>query len=69
MQKINDRVSTAAARVDKLKGSNKATKVFAGAKYPSDDSLHPFRAVFSDTDGLRDIKHRQFKVKYYSFKL
>ncbi|XP_012938504.1 WASH complex subunit 1 [Aplysia californica] len=63
LQKINDRVNVAAARVDKLKGSNKATKVFACAKYPAEDRLQPFSAVFTDTDGLREIKHHHFKVQ------
>ena len=54
----------AAARVDKLKGSNKATKVFAGAKYPAEDNLKPFTAVFTDADGLKEIKHHNFKVSF-----
>lgn len=62
LQKINDRVNLATAQVDKLKGSNKATKVFASAKYPAVDKLEPFNTSFSDTDGLQDIKHSNFKV-------
>jgi WAS family protein 1 len=63
LQRINDRVSLAAARVDKLKGSNKATKVFAGAKYPAEDKLDPFKTTFTNTDGLREIKHSHYKVQ------
>ncbi|XP_059169728.1 WASH complex subunit 1-like [Physella acuta] len=63
LQKINDRVNLATAQVEKLKGSNKATKVFASAKYPAVDKLEPFNTSFSDTDGLQDIKHSNFKVQ------
>ena len=62
LQKINDRVNLTAARVDKLKGSSKATKVFSSAKYPSVDTLELFRTDFTNTDGLREIKHPHYKV-------
>uniref|UniRef100_A0A2C9JEA9 WASH1 WAHD domain-containing protein n=1 Tax=Biomphalaria glabrata TaxID=6526 RepID=A0A2C9JEA9_BIOGL len=61
LQKINDRVNLAAAKVEKLKGSNKATKVFASAKYPAENNLAPFRTTFSNTDGVREIRHSHFK--------
>ncbi|CAL1526222.1 unnamed protein product [Lymnaea stagnalis] len=63
LQKINDRVNLASARVDKLKGSNKATKVFASAKYPAEDKLEPFKTSFTNTDGLREIKRSHYKVQ------
>lgn len=63
LAKINDRVNLAAARVDKLKGSNKATKVFSSAKYPSVDTLELFRTDFTHTNGLREITHPHYKVQ------
>lgn len=63
LQTINDRVNLAAARVDKLKGSNKATKVFACAKYPSESELKSFQSIIRDTEALKSPKHGHFKVR------
>lgn len=63
LQKVNDRVSLAQARVDKLKGSNKATKVFASAKYPAEEEQANYETLFSQTDGLRCVKRKHHKVQ------
>ncbi|KAK3102807.1 hypothetical protein FSP39_014056 [Pinctada imbricata] len=64
LQKINDRVSLAQAKVDKIKGSNKATKVFASAKYPAPDALEEYDLLFplEGTNGLREPKRPHYKV-------
>ncbi|BFZ10703.1 hypothetical protein BsWGS_13742 [Bradybaena similaris] len=63
LQKINDRVNLASAKVAKLTGSNKATKVFASAKYPAEDELQPYRITFANTGELREVKHSHYKVQ------
>lgn len=62
LQKVNDRVNLAQARVDKLKGSNKATKVFACSKYPAEDEQPHYKTLFSKTDGIRGVKRKHHKV-------
>jgi WAS family protein 1 len=64
LQKVNDRISLAQAKVDKIKGSNKATKVFASAKYPGADNLEEYQLMFplESTNGLREIKRPHYRV-------
>jgi WAS family protein 1 len=66
LQKVNDRVALAQARVDKLKGSNKATKVFASSKYPAENDAENYNTLFGAAcvkDGLRAGKRRHYKVQ------
>lgn len=63
LQKVNDRISLAQARVDKLKGSNKATKVFACSKYPAEDEQANYGMLFSNTDGIKSAKRKHYKVQ------
>ncbi|KAM9377191.1 WASH complex subunit 1 isoform 2-T2 [Pholidichthys leucotaenia] len=44
---ITDRIKLAQARVDKIKGSKKATKVFSSAKYPAPDRLQDYSSIFA----------------------
>lgn len=63
LQKVNDRVNLAHARVEKLKGSNKATKVFACAKYPAGDGIEDYKSLFKDTAGLKEPKHSHYRLQ------
>ncbi|KAM3869705.1 WASH complex subunit 1 [Diretmus argenteus] len=47
LQSVTDRIRLAQARVDKIKGSKKATKVFSSAKYPAPDRLQDYSSIFS----------------------
>uniref|UniRef100_A0A1A8C537 WAS protein family homolog n=1 Tax=Nothobranchius kadleci TaxID=1051664 RepID=A0A1A8C537_NOTKA len=47
LQSVSDRIRLAQARVDKIKGSKKATKVFSSAKYPAPDHLQDYSSIFS----------------------
>lgn len=58
LQKINDRVNLAEAKINKIKGSKKATNVFASAKYPAPDSTDYYESVFK-TDGKLKFPQRQ----------
>ena len=64
LQKVNDRVSLAQARVDKIKGSNKATKVFASAKYPAQDAMEEYQMLFplDGVNGMMEVKRPHYKV-------
>ena len=63
LQKVNDRVSLAQARVDKLKGSNKATKVFASSKYPAENVQQNYNTLCSAADGGKVAKRRHYRVQ------
>lgn len=63
LQKVNDRVSLAQARVDKLKGSNKATKVFASSKYPAEDEQQNYTLLCAATDGVKASKRKHYRVQ------
>ncbi|XP_004553312.2 WASH complex subunit 1 [Maylandia zebra] len=47
LKRITDRIRLAQARVDKIKGSKKATKVFSSAKYPAPDQLQDYLSIFA----------------------
>ncbi|XP_041853279.1 WASH complex subunit 1 isoform X2 [Melanotaenia boesemani] len=47
LQSVSDRIRLAQARVDKIKGSKKATKVFSSAKYPAPDRLQDYSSIFT----------------------
>ncbi|XP_056272914.1 WASH complex subunit 1 isoform X2 [Pseudoliparis swirei] len=46
LQRVTDRIRLAQARVNKIKGSKKATKVFSSAKYPAPDRLQDYSSIF-----------------------
>ena len=71
LKNINDRINLAQAKIDTLKGSNKATRVFSSAKYPSSDDIEQYHTVFqqvaprsgSQTEaGLSEIKRSNYKL-------
>uniref|UniRef100_H2LYG3 WAS protein family homolog 1 n=1 Tax=Oryzias latipes TaxID=8090 RepID=H2LYG3_ORYLA len=47
LQSVSDRIRLAQARVDKIKGSKKATKVFSSAKYPAPEQLQEYTSIFA----------------------
>ena len=63
LRKLNDRISLAQAKIDKIKGSNKATKVFASAKYPSQDAAEFYMSVFEKEEGLREPKRPNYHTQ------
>ncbi|XP_015264202.1 PREDICTED: WAS protein family homolog 1-like [Gekko japonicus] len=81
LRAINERVTLAQAKIDKIKGSKKAIKVFSSAKYPAPDRLQEYASIFAgaeDPDGQKrprrkiQSKHRaldekalQEKLKYF----
>uniref|UniRef100_A0A3Q4B0H7 WASH1 WAHD domain-containing protein n=1 Tax=Mola mola TaxID=94237 RepID=A0A3Q4B0H7_MOLML len=60
LQSITDRIRLAQARVDKIKGSKKATKVFSSAKYPAPERLQDYSSIFIEaTDPSSQTRPRQ----------
>ena len=49
---LNDRIALAQAKIDKVKGSNKAMKVFSAAKYPAADKPSDYTSVFGGNQAL-----------------
>lgn len=62
LQRINDRVNLTQAKVDSIKGSNKATKVFASAKYPASDLLEVYSTAFKNHSGVQAVKRPNYRV-------
>ncbi|XP_008576018.1 PREDICTED: WAS protein family homolog 1 [Galeopterus variegatus] len=81
LQAIGERVSLAQAKIEKIKGSKKAIKVFSSAKYPAPERLQEYSSIFTGAQdpGLQrrprhriQSKHRplderalQEKLKYF----
>lgn len=64
LKSINDRVNLAQAKIDKIKCSNKATKVFSSAKYPaSGDSQDEYGSIFKDEGTLREPRHANYHLQ------
>uniref|UniRef100_A0A8C2WCC2 WAS protein family homolog 1 n=1 Tax=Cyclopterus lumpus TaxID=8103 RepID=A0A8C2WCC2_CYCLU len=60
LQSVTDRIRLAQARVNKIKGSKKATKVFSSAKYPAPDRLQDYSSIFIEaTDPSSQNRPRQ----------
>lgn len=56
LEGINKRLDVAQAKVDKIKDTRKAIKVFSSAKYPAPDSHLTYKSVFEGTKDLNQIK-------------
>lgn len=63
LQKINDRVNLAQAKIEKITGSKKATNVFASAKYPAHDSTEFYETVFKPDGKLKSPKRQSYHVQ------
>lgn len=56
---INKRTDTAQAKINAMKGSKKAIRVFSSAKYPATDELDFYKSIFDIDSELNDIKREQ----------
>lgn len=63
LQKINDRVNLAEAKINKITGSKKATNVFASAKYPAQDTTEFYETVFKSDGKLKSPKRHNYHVQ------
>ena len=62
LKKVNERVSLAQAKIDAIKGTKKATKVFSGSKYPSVNEEEHYRSVYSDSNGFASMKKSNYRL-------
>ncbi|CAG2069030.1 unnamed protein product, partial [Timema podura] len=83
LQELKHRTSVVAAKVDKLTGSNKSTKVFSSAKYPATGVHSDYQVIFNShsiqkTNGTRKVKSKhqpvegmvlQDKLQFYHVKV
>ncbi|KAG9340019.1 hypothetical protein JZ751_022130 [Albula glossodonta] len=63
LQAVNDRIKLAQARVQKIKGSKKATKVFSSAKYPAPERLQDYSSIFMGASDPAAQKRPRYKVQ------
>lgn len=63
LQKINDRVNLAQAKIEKITGSKKATNVFASAKYPAQDTTQFYDTVFKPDQKLKSPKRPNYHAQ------
>ncbi|PIO31721.1 hypothetical protein AB205_0118720 [Aquarana catesbeiana] len=63
LRNINNRVSLAQAKIEKIKGSKKAIKVFSSAKYPAPDRLQEYTSIFSGAEDLFSEKRPRHKIQ------
>uniref|UniRef100_A0A673G100 WAS protein family homolog 1-like n=1 Tax=Sinocyclocheilus rhinocerous TaxID=307959 RepID=A0A673G100_9TELE len=63
LQTVTDRIKLAQARVQKIKGSKKATKVFSSAKYPAPEKLQDYSSIFTGAVDPASQKRPRFKVQ------
>ncbi|XP_029991912.1 WASH complex subunit 1 isoform X2 [Sphaeramia orbicularis] len=63
LQSVTDRIRLAQARVDKIKGSKKATKVFSSAKYPAPDRLQDYSSIFSGATDPSSQSHPRHRIQ------
>ena len=59
---LNHRSDLAQARIDKIKGIKKATRVFSSAKYPASEELEPYRSLYSGETELNEVKRRTYSL-------
>lgn len=60
---INQRTDHAQAKIDMLKGSKKAIRVFSSAKYPGKETLENYKSIFDCKNELVHIKRLEHQIE------
>lgn len=61
---ILDRIKIAEAKIERVRGTNKATQVFSSSKYPAAEEREIYLSMFKDMESsLRQIKHSYRKLQ------
>ncbi|XP_043943550.1 WASH complex subunit 1 [Protopterus annectens] len=63
LQSVSERITLAQAKVDRIKGSKKAIKVFSSAKYPAPDKLEEYMSIFSGADDPAAHKRPRYRIQ------
>lgn len=61
LAQLDHRVDVAQARIDKIKGTKKATRVFSSNKYPAPEKLEDYRSLYQEND-LSTIKRQAYRL-------
>ena len=68
LAKLNARIAVAQAKIDRIKGTNRATRVFSSAKYPgTDEERKAYESIFTNpSEHLRQPKMKKigFDLKF-----
>lgn len=59
---INHRADLAQARIDKIKGIKKATRVFSSAKYPAPEKLEAYETLYCAENELAELKRQNYNL-------
>ena len=65
LNSINKRVDLAQAKIERIKGSRKAIRVFSSAKYPAPQELEPYVSLFqygNSVSELQEVKRQYHHV-------
>ena len=63
LQAISERVTLAQAKIEKIKGSKKAIKVFSSAKYPAPERLQEYCSIFAGAEDPAKQKWPRHKIQ------
>ncbi|NWS28532.1 WASH1 protein, partial [Polioptila caerulea] len=63
LQAIGERVTLAQAKIEKIKGSKKAIKVFSSAKYPAPERLQEYSSIFAGAEDPAKQKWPRHKIQ------
>nr|XP_002124160.1 WASH complex subunit 1 [Ciona intestinalis] len=70
LQKLQQRISTAEAKIEQIKGTNRAIQVFSSSKYPAPEELQSYQSLFYDIEcSLLQVtrKYRKIKSQFKNF--
>ncbi|KFR11384.1 WAS protein family 1 [Opisthocomus hoazin] len=63
LRAIGERVTLAQAKIEKIKGSKKAIKVFSSAKYPAPERLQEYSSIFAGAEDPAKQKCPRHKIQ------
>ncbi|XP_028823282.1 WASH complex subunit 1 isoform X1 [Denticeps clupeoides] len=63
LQVVTGRIKLAQARVQRIKGSKKATKVFSSAKYPAPDRLQDYSSIFTGAVDPASQRQPRYRIQ------
>ncbi|KAJ6659976.1 hypothetical protein lerEdw1_018173 [Lerista edwardsae] len=63
LRAIDERVSLAQAKIEKIKGSKKAIKVFSSSKYPAPERLRAYASIFAGAEDPSAQERQRRKIQ------
>ena len=62
LAQLNHRVDIAQARIDTIKGTKKATRVFSSNKYPAPEKFEEYKSLYPEENELSVIKRQSYRL-------